>query len=101
MSLSESFNNDYAATKLNSAMLQVQYSSTGGNAYLVYDFNARLLVSRTGAGEGGVTLLPFSQLDPDSLEALRNRLIELGGKPPALPSVDVPLPKPRSNQLNP
>jgi len=100
MSLTEEFNDDYEVRLLNSALLQVKHATSGGNTYLIYDFNARLMTARTGSNEGGVSVLTFAQLDPDSLQAMRNKLVALGGKPPALPGNEVALPKPRSGQLN-
>lgn len=84
MSLTEIFNQDYRTSKCNDFVLTVDYSAYS-TVILIYDFAARLLISRTG-GAGGQMVTPFSQLDREVLEAHRDKLIELGGKPPELPS---------------
>jgi len=87
MKLTDSFNSDYTATRAGDGALQMRMSTGGGTNYMLYDFNLRLMTVRTGSSDGGAVIIPFSQLDPDSLVALREKLIELGGKPPELPSV--------------
>lgn len=86
MSLSADFNaSGYKTSKLNDFVLGVSYNYGGGStSYYSFDFLARILTTRTGSSDGGAHVTPFSQLDPDSLETLRERLIELGGRPPAL-----------------
>ncbi|HYD18494.1 MAG TPA: hypothetical protein VEF76_08455 [Patescibacteria group bacterium] len=78
--------------KINDFVLGVSYPLYPGSSatsYYQYDFVARIMTARTGASEGGAVITPFSALDGDSLEALRQRLIDLGGKPPALgPTLD-------------
>lgn len=88
MSLAAEFNDNSYGRKLNDFVLGVQYSlspSSSTSTYFQYDFMARLLTTRTGSSDGGISVTPFSQLDAESLENLRNRLIDLGGKPPPLP----------------
>ena len=53
----------------------------GWGPNLRYDFLSRLLLT---SNSNGVNTTPFSQLDPEVLEFMRDKLIELGGKPPAL-----------------
>lgn len=86
MSFSADFNNTngYRTSKLNDFVLGVSYSQNGATTYYAFDFLARLLTTRTGSSDGGAHVIPFSQLDPDSLATLRERLVELGGKPPKL-----------------
>ena len=72
---------DYA--KQNESTLRLYIDGT----YHYYNFVMRALLSRTGGSDSGVTVTPFSQLDRESLEFMRDKLIELGGKPPALPAV--------------
>ncbi len=51
----------------------------------IYDFLARHMVLQDSKDGSINRAIPFSQLDPESLEFMRDKLIELGGKPPALP----------------
>ncbi|MBL8712067.1 MAG: hypothetical protein JNM12_04140 [Alphaproteobacteria bacterium] len=94
MSLAEEFKNSKYGRKVNDFVLSVNYAltpDTSTSTYYQYDFMARILTTRTGGSDGGVVVTPFSQLDPESLENLRNRLIELGGKPPLLaPTLNKP-----------
>ena len=84
MKLSDDFNKDYSASLNSNGALGLRMSTGGGTNYMVYDFNLRFLTVRTGSSEGGAVVVPFADLDPDSLEALRDKLIELGGNPPEL-----------------
>lgn len=94
MSLAEEFNDNNYGRKVNDFVLSVNYSLLPGSSsqtYYQYDFLARILTTRPGGGDGGVVVTPFSQLDPESLEHLRSRLIDLGGKPPPLsPTLNKP-----------
>jgi hypothetical protein len=64
-----------------------------------YDFLTRQMVmigsysvasnGRRGAAPLGT--IPFSQIDREVLECMRDKLIELGGNPPELPSADAAL----------
>jgi hypothetical protein len=101
MSLSISFNERYKAAKGSDAVLSVTISTGVGTHYLDYDFNARILVARTGYGDGGLTITPFAQIDRESLEGFRGKLIELGGNPPPLPvSPKTGAPPPAPGGLN-
>jgi len=99
MSFKTKFNDNYKARKYGDAVLSLQINTYGGTNYLAYDFNARVLHGRTGASERGLTVTPFSQLDPESLVAMREKLIELGGDPPELPAPSRPAP-PASGGMN-
>jgi len=78
--------NSYRMQKTNDFVLQVQYSGGNSNTtYYSYDFLARILTVRTSSSDASPVIMPFSELDPDSLETLRERLVKLGGKPPGLP----------------
>ena len=87
MSLSDDFNqNGYNAQMINGFVLGVCYSNGGGSSiYHTYDFMARVMVTRTGSSDGGTVVTPFSKLDRGALIAMRDALVDLGGKPPELP----------------
>ncbi len=103
MSLAEDFNDNNYGRKVNDFVLSVSYNispSSSLSTYFQYDFMARIMTTRTNGSDGGIAVTPFSQLDSESLELLRNRLIDLGGKPPSLsPTLDKGLRKPGG--LNP
>ncbi|HYD17895.1 MAG TPA: hypothetical protein VEF76_05410 [Patescibacteria group bacterium] len=83
MSLKAEFNGSYNASKVSAGVLRV----TSDDYTYSYDFNARILVVRTNyTREAGPHVVPFSQLDRDSLIQFRDKLVELGGNPPDLPS---------------
>lgn len=92
MSLSNAFNDDtygYNFSKSSDFVLSIRVdSSASGYLYQAYDFAARLLMVRSGGSDGGLSVTPFSQLDREVLEAYRDKLIALHGKPPALPVVE-------------
>lgn len=101
MSLTAAFNDDYQTEMVNSYVLTVQYDVAGYTQVLAYDFMARMMTLRTdGYAEAGVRMTPFNQLDRDSLVDMRDELIRLGGKPPALPAEPGTLNKP-ARGLNP
>lgn len=52
-----------------------------GGAYHYYNFVMRVMLSDESSG---YVVTPFSQLDRDSLEFMRSKLIELKGNPPPL-----------------
>lgn len=52
---------------------------------LVYDFAHRLLITATSGKSDHAQVTPFSELDPEVLVEMRNKLIALDGKPPSLP----------------
>lgn len=86
MELKDVFNSGYTAAKLNDNVLGVSYSMAQGyNAYLAYDFAARVLLTRAN-GDGAFSVTPFSQLDRETLVNMREKLVELKGKPPELPA---------------
>lgn len=76
-SLKDSFNN-MGARMANASVLSMH----NGAAWVYYDFTNRV---RMTPMEGGQTVTPFTDLDREVLVAARDALIELGGKPPALP----------------
>jgi hypothetical protein len=86
MGLSGYFNTSYKAAKENDNVLRVSYTVGGNSAYLIYDFLARVMFSRTGSSDGGHFVTPFSQLDRESLVEMHDQLVALGGKPPPLPA---------------
>lgn len=85
MSLSDHFNNGYHAQKENNNVLSIKYTVHGSPTYLIFDFMARVMMTRTGSSDGGVNVMPFSALDRETLIAMRDRLVELKGNPPELP----------------
>lgn len=77
--LKEAFDDGkYITSKANNNVLYVGY----GINHMYYDFLARVMFARTD--QGGVSVTPFSQLDSQTIGAMRERLIELEGKPPEL-----------------
>lgn len=86
MGLSATFNNDYAIKKETPAVLSVSYNAGGYTNVLIYDFIGRVMIARTnGHGDGGLCVMPFSQLDRETLVEMRDKLVDMGGKPPELP----------------
>jgi hypothetical protein len=85
MTLSAAFNSEYEATRENDYVLCLRYGMRAGTVYHVYDFMTRVMMSRTGEGSGGVSVVPFSQLDPEVLATMHQTLVELKGNPPPLP----------------
>lgn len=87
MSASDEFNaNGYRAAKINGYVLGIQYpSGAGSTTYLTFDFMARVLIVRTGSSDGGAAVKSFAELDRESLISMRDKLVQLGGKPPELP----------------
>ena len=81
--------------KQNESTLRLYIDGT----YHYYNFVMRALISRIN-GDGGCTVTPFSQFDHESLEFMRDKLIELGGKPPALPAVKEETPQPKFRVKN-
>jgi hypothetical protein len=102
MSVKEDFNdNSYQARKINGYVLGVSYDyGGGGTTYMTYDFLARVMIARTGSSDGGTTVTPFSRLDREALESLRESLIALGGNPPELQQ-DASAPCPAGTQAEP
>ncbi|TAL28959.1 MAG: hypothetical protein EPN97_13965 [Alphaproteobacteria bacterium] len=85
MSLSDRFNNGYNAQKENDNVLSIRYEVRGCPTYLIFDFMARVMMTRTGSSDGGVNVIPFSSLDRGTLIEMRDKLIDLKGNPPELP----------------
>lgn len=90
MTLKDAFNNhnSYEFYMLGEAALRVRLRS-GGTEYR-YDFGLRLLTVQYGEA---VSTHPFSALDRETLIELRDKLVELGGKPPELPQNENPAPQ--------
>lgn len=86
MSLKDQFNSKYNARKENDYVLCLYYNSQGGSTYISMDFMTRTMVTRSGSSDGGLVVIPFSQLDRDMLINMRDTLVELDGKPPELPA---------------
>ena len=85
-SLKDSFNN-LGARMQNASVLGMH----NGAIWIYYDFTNRF---RMTPMEGGQRITPFADLDRDVLVAARDALVELGGKPPALPPEASTLNKP-------
>lgn len=80
-------NNQYNVERTAPAVLRITHSAGYNSIYQNYDFALRLLTSAMSGSNGvSVATQPFSQLDAEVLEVLREKLIALGGKPPALPA---------------
>lgn len=92
ISLKESFN-AMGARMQNSSVLGMH----NGAIWIYYDFTNRMRMTPI---EGGQKITPFAELDRDVLVAARDALIDLGGKPPALPPEPQVLNKPLRG-LNP
>ena len=92
MSFSEDFNsvsNRFDFTKDNDVQISVSQPGVYYPANYRYNFMTRTLLYSGGAGssdiKAGVAVIPFSDLDPEVLEAMHAKLVKLGGKPPSLP----------------
>lgn len=92
VSLKDSFNN-MGARMANPSVLSMH----NGAAWVYYDFTNRV---RMTPMEGGQNVTPFAELDREVLVAAHDALVELGGKPPALPPEASTLNKPLRG-LNP
>ncbi len=97
MSLSEDFEHAQKSAGENShpfytgnagTSLSFLQSGRGANHYCTFHFLTRTMTVTTGHGEGGVTVVPFSQLDREVLEFMHAKLVEMGGHPPVLPKDD-------------
>jgi hypothetical protein len=51
-----------------------------------YDFVGRVMIAQTGSTGSSPQIVPFAQLDCESLVFMHAQLTELGGSPPALPA---------------
>lgn len=88
MSIRPDFNTaGFDFTKSNDCVLSIHYSARGGSHYQSYDFLSRIMTMRTGSSDGGCTVVPFSQLDRESLEFMHAKLCKLKGNPPPLPAL--------------
>ena len=97
MSLSADFNNTHNPQRMGDNVLRMGYDYVS----FFYDFAQRLLVtSYRYSDAGGTTVTPFSQLDRKTLIDMRDKLVELGGKPKELPPEGPTLNKPPRG-LNP
>ncbi|MDI1228222.1 MAG: hypothetical protein PSY14_11110 [bacterium] len=97
MALSEEFNSSYSPRKLADNVLRMGYDYVT----FFYDLEQRLLVTAYRYSDaGGTTVTPFSKLDREVLVEMRDRLVELGGKPKELPPEAPTLNKPLRG-LNP
>jgi hypothetical protein len=80
MSLSDAFNDDdFEIDRENDSVLTICH----GNITHHYDFLNRV---RTTTYDNALTTTPFSQIDREVLVAMRDKLVELDGKPPELPA---------------
>lgn len=80
MSLSDAFNDDdFDVNRENDSVLSVSQ----GNFTHYYDFLNRMVM--TVYDGSTLTTTPFSQVDRETLIAMRDKLAELDGKPPELP----------------
>ena len=80
-SLKDAFNTGYSASKIGESAVMLSMERIN----YIYDFAARMVVMRADWGSYSVTSTPFSQIDRDVLVAARDKLVEMGGKPPELP----------------
>ncbi len=97
MSLAEEFNaahpqgEEYDKIKFEmySSGMSLYVRCRSGERY-IYNFLTRILSVGSSSSEGGFAALPFSQLDCEVLEFMRDKLIEIGGKPPRLAEKPTP-----------
>lgn len=91
MAFSETFNSassDVTFRKDSDAQLSFFQSSHAGTLYYTYNFLTRTMSCVTGHSHGGVTVIPFSQLDRETLQAMHTKLCDIGGCPPDLPATN-------------
>ena len=87
MTLKDAFNSrDYTYSRIGDNILYVD----AGTVDYRYELAMRVVT---------MSAIPFTQLDRDTLSEMRDRLVDLGGKPPALPA-DTP-PQHAPQRLNP
>jgi hypothetical protein len=75
------FNDIYSAARENDYVLRVSW----GNMSYYYDFAARQMTTITAVGQWHMATTPFSQIDRETLITMRDKLVDLKGKPPELP----------------
>jgi hypothetical protein len=97
MSLSDDFNSAYSPQKIGNNVLRIELDYVK----FFYDFQQRLLMTAYRYNDaGGTTVTPFSQLDRETLIDMRDKLVELGGKPRELPP-EAPVMNKQPRGLNP
>lgn len=79
--------NSYSFSLTNKSTLEFSQMASYPAARGKFDFAIGVLYIGYKT-EAGVSVTPFSQLDPDVVAAMRDKLIELGGKPPIVPDHD-------------
>lgn len=86
----EKYAGDNSDTFTKDNEVQLSVTQPGDYYAAVYKFNflTRMVLCNAGVYEkkSGMEFIPFSQLDREVLEFMRDKLIELGGHPPALPA---------------
>jgi hypothetical protein len=66
---------------MNDCVLGVEY----GDMTLFFDFMARVVITQYhGYEKGGVSTVPFSQMDRNALTRFRDELVQQAGHPPEL-----------------
>lgn len=101
MPIKSAFNEQYNAVMANDYVLDVSFNSSNlSYIYQTFDFMSRTLVTGRSSSSAGFNVTPFSQLDRDMLITMRDKLVELGGNPPELPTEAATLNKP-ARGLNP
>ena len=96
MALTDDFNRNFDPRKENDSVLRIGYASVTH----YYDFSARMVVTvYDGYNKGGVAVTPFSQVDRETLIAMRDKLVELKGNPPELPP-EAPAAQPSAKKFN-
>ena len=98
MAIRDAFNQQYAAQKFDDNVLSLYHPGRGGGIYIDFDFLTRTMQTHASGTGANISVIPFSQLDPEVVIELREKLVELGGNPQALSSQDA-VQKPASNQL--
>ncbi len=81
----------YCANKFSKKDDAVLYYKTiaGADIYHFYDFITRNLYIRFESKDHS-HIIPFRDVDPETLNYMRDKLIELGGNPPPLPAARDP-----------
>lgn len=101
MDVKAAFNEQYKAAKSNDYVLDVTfYSNNQSHIYHTFDFMTRTMITGRSSSSVGFNVTPFSQLDRDMLITMRDKLVELGGKPPDL-APEVPVLNKPVRGLNP
>lgn len=79
----------YELSKCGTHILTTSFYNGSARIYTSYDFAARMVFSTTGESGSSVSVTPFSEVDRETLENFRDKLIELKGQPPELPALPV------------